>query len=170
MSNEQTQSSHVDTRGFTYALAPYMRKQEWQLELLENRLAQAQKVLDVARQERQRLDALFSEQLSHLQEQSQSRPNPQMHSRGIGYLADLRTRMSAQDEEIAKLRARRDELQAQLVAQQRTIDGLVEHRDDALKEFVEEETRRQAAEADRDWIGRSVFRIPQQPDWEGGLV
>lgn len=169
MSQDQIQSSQVDTRGFTYALAPYMRKQEWQLELLENRLAQSQKALDEARKERERLDEVFADQLSHLQVQSQSRPNPQMHSRGIGYLADLRSRMKAQDDEVGKLRARRDEFQAQLVAQQRTIDGLVEHRGDALKEFVEEETRRQAAEADRDWIGRSLFRSPQLAGSEGGL-
>lgn len=169
MSKDQIQSAQVDTRGFTYALAPYMRKQEWQLELLENRLAQSQKALDAARMERDRLDEVFNEQLSHLQVQSHSRPNPQMHGRGIAYLADLRSRMASQDEEVAKLRAQRDELQAQLVAQTRAIDGLIEHRASALKEFVEEETRKQAAEADRDWIGRSLFRAPQQTQWEGGL-
>lgn len=170
MSQDQTQSSQVDIRGFVYALAPYMRKQEWQRELLENRLAQSQKALDTARRERECLDVVFADQLLHLQVQSQSRPNPQMHSRGIGYLANLRSRMKAHDDEVAKLRARRDELKAQLVAQQRTIDGMVEHRAGALKEFVDEETRRQSAEADRDWIGRSLFRSPRLGEWEGGLA
>lgn len=162
MRDEPMQSSRVDTRGFTYALTPYLRKQEWQLELLESRFAQSHKDLEAARREREDLDAVFAEQISRMRGQTESRPrpDPQMRSREIGYLAGLRAQMKLKDEGIKGLRMRRDELQEQLITQQRMIDGLLKHRSDAFKEFVEEKSRHQAAQADRDWIGRAISRWP----------
>lgn len=158
MKENPPQSTHADLRGFTYALAPYMRKQEWQMERLENRLALLRQSLAESREQRAALNLDFQSQVSHLQLNWQPRPNPQMHQRGLGFLAKLRGRIQEKDRDVEALCEQKALLQAECVAQQRKIDGLKEHRADAIQEYVNDAARSAAAEADRNWIGRLYYR------------
>lgn len=158
MKDNPVQSAHADLRGFTYALAPYLRKQEWQMERLENRLARLRQLLVELREQRAALDLDFQSQVSLLQLNWQPRPNPQMHQRGLGYLAQLRGQIQQKDKEIDALCEQNAFLQAECVAQQRKIDGLQEHRADAIQEYANDCARSAAAEADRNWIGRLYYR------------
>ncbi|GKS74664.1 hypothetical protein AVME950_07230 [Acidovorax sp. SUPP950] len=158
MKENAAQSVNADLRGFTYALAPYMRKQEWQMERLENRLARLRQSLAESREQRAALDLDFQSQVAHLQLNWQPRPDPHMHQRGLGYLAQLRGHIQEKDREIEALCEQKALLQADCVAQQRKIDGLKEHRADAIQEYVNDAARAAAAEADRSWIGRLYYR------------
>ncbi|MDA8456961.1 hypothetical protein M4R22_19560 [Acidovorax sp. GBBC 3334] len=155
--------SQVDLRGFSYPLEPYLRKQEWQLERLEGKLAQVQKQLLCAQDSRRGLHLQFEGQARQMLQWTRARLDPHMHQRGLAYLADVRQRIETQDQEIQSLHAQKASLHEEFVAQQRTIDGLQEHRSIALQEYAQEVTRVQAAEADRDWIGRIPLRARQRP-------
>ncbi|NEJ40769.1 hypothetical protein, partial [Rhizobium ruizarguesonis] len=55
-------ASAVDLRGFSYPLEPYLRKQEWQLERLEGRMARLQQTLTEALAQGRALQAQFDAQ------------------------------------------------------------------------------------------------------------
>ena len=154
--------SQVDLRGFSYPLEPYLRKQEWQLERLEGKLAQIQKLLLSAQESKHGLHVQLQGQSRQMLQWTQARLDPRMHQRGLAYLADIQHRIETQDQEIQSLDAQRIAIREEFVAQQQTIDGLQEHRANALREYAQEVTRLQAAEADRDWIGRIQLRANQR--------
>lgn len=150
--------SSVDARGFVYALTPYLRKQEWQLERLENRLAVANRVLVVALEKRSALDENFEFQMKSLRSCMHPQPNPHAYQRGLLYLAHLRSEMKRQDQEIEVLRSQKEVVRAQCIGQQLRLDGLMDHRAIELQGYADNMARLSAAEADRDWIGRSFVR------------
>ncbi|BFO56021.1 MULTISPECIES: hypothetical protein [Comamonadaceae] len=148
----------VDLRGFTYPLEPYLRKQEWQLERLEARLARLLQDIARAVEQGRELQAQFDAQAQQMQQWMQVRLDPRLHQRGLAYLADARRRIADHTRELEALHAQRVALKAECIAQQRTIDGLQEHRADAVRDYALEAVRLAAAEADRDWIGRMALR------------
>ncbi len=158
MSQHEPSPSQVDLRGFDYALAPFVRQQEWRMERLQQQLAAVQRELASARQQRNTLLANLHAQAGSMQAQLEARVDANAHQRGLAYLAGLRQRIHLQDGEIARLEGDRSRAQADCMAQQVKLDGLEEHRAGELRTFVEEATRREAAEADRDWIGRASLR------------
>ncbi|WCM91114.1 hypothetical protein M5C99_11795 [Acidovorax sp. NCPPB 2350] len=158
MTRTSAQGALVDMRGFSYALVPYLRKQEWQMERLEGQLVKLQHAIAMAKEERRSADAAFQAQAAHLQRNVHARPDPRAHLQGLAYLADMRRQMDVQDREIEALCDQRVQLQGECLAQQRAIDGLLEHRSDAMQHYVQEALRLAAAEADRDWIGRVCMR------------
>lgn len=157
-------SSAVDLRGFSYPLEPYLRKQEWQLERLEGRMARLQQTLSEALAQGRVLQAQFDEQALQMQQAVQSRLDPRLYQRGLAYLAQARCRIDEQGREIESLQAQRNALKTECIAQQRTIDGLQEHRTAALRDYTQEVARLAAAEADRDWIGRMPLRVRSAAD------
>lgn len=158
----QREASVVDARGFVYALTPYLQKQEWQLERLENQLAHASRQLVEAQARRGELNEGFESQMVSLRTSMNSSPNPQAYQRGLLYLAHLRSEMQKQDQEIEELLSQKELVRAQCIAQQLRLDGLAEHRANELQEFSDNRARLSAAEADRDWIGRAVVRASGQ--------
>lgn len=166
MKFNQREASVIDTRGFVYALAPYLQKQEWQLERLENQLAHASRQLVEAQARRDGLDEDFESQMASLRTSMHPSPNPQAYQRGLLYLAHLRSEMKKQDQEIEVLLSQKEQVRTQCIAQQLRLDGLAEHRANELQEYAGDRARLLAAEADRDWIGRALGRISGQ----GGSV
>jgi chromosome segregation ATPase len=83
MKSSQRATSAVDTRGFVYELAPYLQKQEWQLERLENQLANANRQFAEARARRDELDEDFEYQMRSLRKWMYPNPNPQAYQRGF---------------------------------------------------------------------------------------
>lgn len=166
MKSSQRATSAVDTRGFVYELAPYLQKQEWQLERLENQLAHANRQLAEARARRDELDEDFEHQMRSLRKWMYPNPNPQAYQRGLLYLTHLRSEMKKQDREIEVLLSEKELVRAQCIAQQLRLDGLLEHRANELQEYSGNRARLLAAEADRDWIGRALARASVQ----GGSV
>lgn len=158
MTRDILPKSRVDLRGFSYELAPYLHKQEWQMERLEARLAKVQQAIAKHREALNAQQKLMQSGALHLQQLMQSRPDPSAHRQGMSYLSDVRSRISKLQDEIDELVVQRAQLQAECVAQQQSVDGLLEHRDTAMHQFALEHERLAASEADRDWISRSSAR------------
>lgn len=158
MTRAPSPSSHVDLRAFSYPLAPYVRKQQWHMDTLQTQLAHALKDVSAAQAELDASRALLSAQAGQMQHSLTTRPDPTSHRRGLAFLAQLQHRIGAQLAQLQALQARRERLQADCIAQQRKLDGLAEHRAQALDEYAAEASRRELAEADRDWIGRIHLR------------
>lgn len=159
--------SGIDSRGFVYALAPYLRKQEWQLERLENQLAQANRLLEAAQERRGQLDADFDLQKKSLSTWMHPNPNPHAYQRGLLYLTHLRGEMKRQDQHIEALALQRQALRAECMAQQLRLDGVVEHRLGELREYSNNQARLSAAETDRDWVGWTA--LVRSADHGGGV-
>lgn len=149
---------NVDLRGFSYALTPYLRKQEWQMERLQARMTGLQHSLAQAEHALQEQEASMQAHAAQMRQAMHSRPDPLLHRRGLAFLSGLHARIDSQKQEVQALRAQKADLQAECLAQQRSIDGLLEHRTQALHEYALEAGRAAAAEADRDWVGRLAMR------------
>lgn len=150
----------VDLRGFSYALTPYLRKQEWQMERLQARMARLQQSLLQAEQALQEHETSLHAQAGQLRQSLHTRPDPLVYRRGLAFLSELHVRIDRQKQEVQALRVQKADLQAECLAQQRSIDGLLEHRTQALRDYALESERAAAAEADRDWVGRLAMRKP----------
>ncbi len=158
MNRPTTPSARVDLRGFAYALTPFVRQQEWQMESLQTQLVQAQRAVAEANAKLESLKALLHAQAAHVEQGLLKRPDPLAHRRGLQFLAQTQQHIVAQKGSVAALVKEHKRLQAESIDQQRKLDGLAEHRAQAEQEYAEEATRREAAEADREWIGRMRYR------------
>lgn len=152
--------SMTDARGFVYALEPYLQKQVWLQERLENQLAQASRLLLDAREQRRQLDEDFEFQMKSLSMWMHTHPSPQTYQRGLLYLAHLRIEMKRQDQLIEMLLLQKEAKRAKCIEQQLRLDGLADHRTSKLREYTNNQARLAASEADRDWIGRAALTHP----------
>ena len=159
----QTVNSQADMRGFNYALAPYLRKQEWLYERLQNQLAQRNRELATAREMLEALQEQLELQAKSLQDLMHTRPSPEVHKQGMAYIARLRKQISEKDTEVQVLLQERNQAQTQCVTQQLKLDGLHDHREQEQASYAAQAMRLAAAEADRDWMGRAYQRTPDQP-------
>lgn len=141
-------------KGFVYQLAPYLRKQEWQSDRLEHRMSQLKRQMASLAQSRAAIASQTEEQTAYLHASQQARLNPALHRSGLLHLLELRHQLQRCDNELADLGAQKELLQAEWIAQQRKIDGLMEHRTTMLQAHVAETQRLAAVEADRDWLSR----------------
>ncbi|WP_198971509.1 hypothetical protein [Xylophilus sp. ASV27] len=153
MSNSST-STTADVRGFSYSLAPFLHQQEWRMDKARNELARIQREITAVEAEREQLDAMTQNCAAELQCRFSSHADIDGYRRGLAYLALLRHRVMASQQRHGLLRSRRAELQSEVIAQQRKLDGLERHRADELQVYAQEIERIASAEADRDWIGR----------------
>lgn len=141
-------------KGFVYQLTPYLRKQEWQIDRLEHRMSQLKRQIASLTQSRAATELRSEEQSAYLHASQQTRLNPALHRSGLLHLLELRQQLQRLDSELAELGAQKESLQAEWIAQQRKLDGLMEHRTTMLQAYVTEAQRLAAVEADRDWLSR----------------
>ena len=104
------------------------------------------------------MNAFLRAQSAHIQQGLIQRPDPSSHQRGLAFLAQLQQRISAHKRSLKALQTERLLLQSECLAQQRKLDGLEEHRTQALHDYATQAAQREAADADRDWIGRMHHR------------
>jgi hypothetical protein len=128
------------------------------MERLQARMARLQQSLVLAEQVLQEHEASLHAQAGQLRQSLHSRPDPLVHRRGLAFLSELHVRIDRQKQEVRSLLEQKEDLRAECLAQQRVIDGLLEHRAQALRDYALESERTAAAEADRDWAGRLVMR------------
>lgn len=163
MSRTLNPPSQVDLRGFSYALSPFVRQQRWHMDSLQAQLARAQRLVVESQKECEVMRASLCAQSAHIQQSLLQRPNPSAYHQGLAFLAQLQQRISAQKKSLQALQAERLRLQSECLAQQRKLDGLEEHRTLALQDYATQAAQREAAEADRDWIGRAHHRSVSRP-------
>lgn len=150
----QSPPSRVDLRGFSYALSPYVRQQEWHMDSLKAQLARAQRLVVEAQGKFDAMGASLRAQSAHIQQGLHQRPDPSSHQRGLSFLAQLQQRITDQKRSLLALESERLRLQSECLAQLRKLDGLEEHRTVALHDYASQAAQREATEADRDWLGR----------------
>lgn len=154
MSNQQADSAQVDMRGFQYALTPFVKKQEWHMESLQRQLSKAQVAWAQAQEELKTMQIGLEVHSAQVQQALDKRPDPFTHQRGLEFLVTLRNHIQKQHRTLDSLRVEKARIQSECLVQQRKLDGLAEHRNQAQSDFASEQARHVAAEADRDWIGR----------------
>ena len=150
----KTRTALHTPKGFVYQLTPYLRKQEWQIDRLEHRMSQLKRQIASLTQSRAAIELRSEEQSAHLHVSQQTRLNPALHRSGLFHLLELRQQLQRLDSELAELAAQKELLHSEWIAQQRKLDGLMEHRNSMLQEYVAEAQRLAAVEADRDWLSR----------------
>lgn len=144
----------ADLRRFEYPLEPIRRQRRWQLDALQAELGRVQQELDDAGHAVEVLREQLQHGLEDAARGSAARLDPARHARALGWLVRLRAEMAAAVLRADALRARRDEARMACARQQRKVDVLERHREDAVAAFTREEETREAAEADRDWLTR----------------
>lgn len=144
----------VDVRGFSYALEPVRQKQQWLLDKLMADLANAQRDLTRVQMKIDELRQLHDVQAATLFHAMQQRLDPSAHRGAVGYLARLREQSSQLQREHLALLETCDSLRAACVSQQLRIEGLMRHKEDALREYAHEMRQRSDAEQDRNWLAR----------------
>jgi len=151
-------SSQVDLRGYTYALEPLRRKQQWALESLLCRLGQAQKACSVAHAKLEALQTTYQHQTASASQWLQERIDPQAHARALTYLTLMAHRIFEAGQTLSKCHQERQKVLDACTGQQQKIEVLSRHREETLQAYVQAQSRLTLAQADRDWIAHSYVR------------
>lgn len=144
----------IDARGFVYALEPVRQRQEWRLDKAMAALAQAQKRLAETEVKMTKLMASHDEQAQRLSQALVQRLDPAAHRRSLAYLTDLRGQWHQADVLGKEQRAECDALRALCLQEQVRLEGLTQHKEDALLQYGDEARQRSLTEQDRDWLAR----------------
>ncbi|MBV8619979.1 MAG: hypothetical protein JOY84_14020 [Curvibacter sp.] len=88
--------------------------------------------------------------------------DPRAHRLGLTYLVSQQQTLTEIEERIETVLQQQKALQKERLSLQQKLDGLERHRDQELAAFLQEAARREAAEADREWIARERYR-PSEP-------
>ncbi len=143
-------------RGFAYALEPARNQREWKLASAQMRLAAVQRELSELHALRQQLDDECLTTARRIGLAWASKPDVAAQSGALAWLSQLRQRQVSNQQALdivsaQLLLARRD-----CVARQEALDVLDDHRAAALGDFVREEERKFATQADQDHSARST--------------
>jgi flagellar export protein FliJ len=153
-----------DQRGFVYPLEPLRRRQRWQLDALQARLATAQGRLDTVKAESARIEAALTTGAQTAAAMTSASFDPQRHQAALAYLSGLHVEVEQQAAELKRVSAERDLARAECVAQQRRNEATERHREQYLEQYKSAERNREMTEADSDWIARSAWRVRAMGD------
>lgn len=157
-SNEKPSSAarDVDVRGFVYALEPVRQQQQWRLDKLMSALARAQQALRNTEMRIDQVQALHDEQALSASHALQQRMDPRTHRHALGFLMHLRDQHKQLDVLRQEQLAEKDRLRKECMALQLRLDGMTQHKEDALTTYADEVRQRNSNEQDRDWLARSA--------------
>jgi hypothetical protein len=148
----------TDLRGFIYPLASVQHRYQWQLDILQGKLAAVQAELLVEQEHLAELKRQMAAQSEHISKALQLRMNPLVHQRSIAYLVQCASQIQEQEQRVSSLLERRQEIRQECIRQQQRLELAEQHRLHCLKDYIAVEQVRQSNEADRDWIARSVWK------------
>jgi hypothetical protein len=150
-------SSQVDIRGFKHELEPLQRLYEWQLAAREAQLARFQQAWLQSKAALEALQRQHQEHLAWARDLNKQRFDPQSHQRLLTCLLHLDERILEAQQVLHERLLQKQKCQAQCNEQRLKIEALETHRDEALQSFVEERSRLQFSQQDREWMAhRSV--------------
>jgi len=159
----------VDLRRFEYALEPLLGRRRWQLEAAQARLGRAVAEIAAAVASLEDLPARYGLERARAARALVERLDPASHPRALAWLVRVRRTISAGEQELAGLEARRAELGLACLEAQRRVDAIEHHRGECVAEFAREESARLASEADREWLQRrSRSEAPAARPGQGG--
>ena len=155
-------SVSVDLRGFVYPLTAQLDKHRWELERLQEQIAQVGARLNKLEVELSETEGNYAAQHAHLARSMQQRPDPGMHRRSLDFLVHARNLIKGLNNDVEEVRLERAALMDRCMERQRKIEMLEEHREAQLQEYVLSEQTRLASELDREWSARSLWWLRQQ--------
>lgn len=145
-----------DPRGFAYGLEPVRRRRQWLLDAAQARLGRIESALAEARDERDRLTAQHEAAQQEAAEAMLGRLDPDRRRRALGWIAWLRSEIDRTERQIDGLERDRDAARREVLALQLKCDLIEAHREECMADFVCDALRREAVEADRDWLMREA--------------
>ena len=148
----------VDVRGFVYALEPVRQREQWRLDKLMSALARAQQALRDTEARIEHVQATHDEQARNAGHALQQRMDPRTHRHALGFLMHLRDQRKQLDALQQEQFAEKDRLRKECMALQLRLDGMIQHKEDALTAYADEVRQRNSNEQDRDWLARSAVR------------
>lgn len=151
-------SSTVDLRGFSYALEPLLRSQQWQRDALELKLGRIERVLAAARRERERAQAAFAACARDIRKPAGVALEPIAYARGLGYMAALQAEIERRERSLRELEQEKRTLWERYLQQQLKVDITSRHKDECMNEYLLSEQNRLGGEMDRDWLARNSVR------------
>ncbi|TWD85738.1 hypothetical protein FB547_105250 [Variovorax beijingensis] len=146
----------VDVRGFVYALEPVHQRQQWRMDKLMASLARAQQALVETEARMSEVLGMHDEQARKAGQALVQRMDPGAHRVALGFLSHLRNQWRELDVQRKEQLAERDRLRKECMALQLRLDGMTQHKEDALSQYADEVRQRNSNEQDRDWLARSA--------------
>lgn len=149
----------VDVRGFVYALEPVRQQQQWRMDKLMSALARAQQALIEIHARMGEVLGLHDEQAQRSGEALLHSMDPGAHRLALGFLTQLRGEWKQLDAQRKEQILERDRLRKACMALQLRLDGMTQHKEDALTQYANDIRQRESNEHDRDWLARSAVGL-----------
>lgn len=157
----------VDLRRFDYALEPLRRRRQWQLEALQASLGRVHVELERVSEELATLRKRHEDESQRLARGLTGPFDPVGHGRALRWLAKQFRSIRVAEDRLVALWAERARFAQLCLAQQQQVDVLDRHREECVADFVQEESGRMSAEADRDWLVRRWAGAPSREQAPG---
>ncbi|MDM5179188.1 hypothetical protein PO883_18490 [Massilia sp. DJPM01] len=141
------------SKRFRYALQPVLLARTWALDALKLELGERNASLAELEQQRRAIEheSAAVNQAWHQQSKVAGNFNVDGFATVIAYLGQLGGQAQRKGEEIALAASERDQLIERIVAEQRGVEAVEEHRDKMFAEFRKEENCAQFKAADDHW-------------------
>lgn len=156
---------NIDVRGFIYPLDALQRKQQWRLDALKLKLAQANAALDAQRNAiaelENKLQNICSVISKKVGEALTERFDLFQHRYGIDYLAQLQHQIQQQKQDLNVLQTQRAAVLEQCLWQQQKLELGKQHRQQCWQDYRQLQGNLQSAEADRDFLARRQWHSAQ---------
>jgi hypothetical protein len=146
----------VDLRGFHYRLEPARRLARWRLSSTIARLGDLQRSIDEATRRIAEVDSACDAQARRLTGWVNAECDPSLYASGLQWIVRLHRERHAAQAAKDELLAQRRRVRSELVMEQARVDTFDAHRNGCETVHAGLEVWRQATEADRDWLARSV--------------
>jgi predicted nucleic acid-binding Zn-ribbon protein len=144
----------TDLRGFRYTLEPLLRRQRWELEALQARIAQVNRDIGDGVRALESVQARLAAHSQQMTPATSKHLDPLLQQCNLHWLTRLRDEIARSQRALETLRGRRDSLMADHLRLQGKLGVLERHREQRLAEYSQECQSRTAAAADREWLAR----------------
>ena len=144
----------ADPRGFKDTLEPARQRSQWQFDAALAQVAALRVQVTSVRSELATLEHQAMVQARHATAAWRDHGDPALQVRSLGYLAALQEHQSQARQRIADLQRRVGDATAACLERQSRVEALQIHRIDMLKDFMQEELRKEGVRADDEWLTR----------------
>lgn len=148
----------IQVRGFTYALEAARSRKKWQLDAAMAHLADVQRQVSQADGALAALRERLQEEALHVSQMWTRRPDTRTQERALDFLAALRDQEERLLGELANLRRTLAAARVDCCEKQARVEALDAHRADALRDFLAQQGRKTAVDADQEWSARAARR------------
>ena len=142
----------ADLRGFAYPLDAVLERRQWELDALLIHLGRLQGEIQETLRDLEELRQRRSKRSAEVAAGMLNHVDPWRHRLALRWLAALQTAISNKESHLRDLESERAGVRADCLAQQQKVDVIRCHREEAVMEYTQDEGRRLASEADRDWV------------------